>query len=166
MKLFGLIIIVIGNFILLLNYETSKKKKILSSKDLVCFIQYLNTNVLECKMTLPDAIYNLKGRISDYIDSFIRITDIKNEKITVRQTILTSMKTYFSDCDAELLKCVTDYINILGTTDKKTMYDNYNVIYNECTEIIEKLKNEYRKNIKLTTATVFGISSIAVLMLI
>ena len=166
MKLFGVIIIAIGNIILLLNYESSKKKKITSSKDLLCFMQYLNTNVLEQKMTLPDAIYNLKGKISDYIDSFIRITDIKNEKNTVRQTLIASMKKYFSDCDAELLKCVTDYINILGTTDKKTMYDNYNVLYNESTEIIEKLKKEYKKNIKLTGATVFGISSMVVLMLI
>ncbi len=166
MKISGIIIFLIAGSFFIFSYNSEQKTNLKKCDDLIMLFRYLNVNVLERKMIFTDALYEIKGKISRYIDEFINISEVNNEEIFIKEKLISDMRKYFSDCKKELLQTVIGYIRILGTTDKKTSMDNYEIAINDCEKILNEMKADYKKNIRLTKIITYGITGVTILVLI
>lgn len=166
-KLIGVILFISGSTFFVFLYDKEEKAKIKKCENLFRLLYLVNMNILEKKRVLPDAFFDVKGCISEYIDKFLEMCEKdKRENYNARENMINLMKRYFKDTNEELLENIVSYISILGTTDKKTSLENFNLISKDCENIIFNIKEAYKKNIKLTRTMTYAIASVTVLILI
>lgn len=165
MKFFGILTVFTADFLYLYYLKQKKNKAVSHAKDYLMFLRFLNVNVLEKKMTLYNGVISLKGKISPYIDEFIRIFKENSNILNVRQSLINCADVYFSDINEKFKNLIKEYLYVLGNADKKTSMDFYGVTYDECLEIIEEEKSKTMKSIKITNIMTYGISAMAILIL-
>lgn len=172
LKLIGSLFFALGSAFFVYTYNDEEKEKIKKNENILRLIQLVNMNVLEKKMVLADAFFGTKGRISKYIDTFLEeYLKLKKDsealnKYNQREIIIDFMKEYFIGCNSEILENAVNYITILGLVDKKTSLENFNLVLKDCENIILNIKEECKKNIKLTRTITYAIASVTILVLL
>lgn len=166
MKIWGILSVAAADFLYIF-YLKKKKTEILShTANYLNFLQFLNVNVLDKKMTLYNGVLNLKGKISPYIDGFIDTFEKSTDITRVREGLIKTAEEYFSDISPVFKGIVREYFLILGSTDKKTSLDFYRAVYNECADFIANEKEKAKKSIKTISILTYGVSGMAILVLI
>lgn len=166
MKLWGIISVIFADVMYIFYLKSKRNTELSNTRDLIMFIQYLNVNVLERKMTLFNSVINIKGKISPYIDEFIKKFRDTSDIMSVRKSLIDAVESYFYNCDEKIRVNIKDYLFILGNTDKKTSTDCYRLTYNECEKIFINKKEEIHKSIRIISVLTYGLSSMAILVLI
>lgn len=166
MKLWGIISVVLADLMYIFYIKSKKHTELKNIHDLILFIQYVNVNVLERKMTLYNSVIDTKEKVSSYIDGFVEFFCNTAYILNVRKSLVKAIDVYFSDTDEKIRANIKEYLLILGNTDKKTSMDYYRVMYDECEKIFTNKKEELEKSIKIISVLTYGLSSMAILVLI